>query len=122
VEWNLMFLGGGGNPAAWYEIAGRHLPHDSAGEAAAVDAVASGNTDVGCLLRTAVSPAADAWWFPIDTISNSEAGFERVYQGSCLTFSWRVDLAPGAHFTTTVRHDLTATRDRAAEEADGPPG
>ena len=25
---------------------------------------------------------ADAWWAPIETVSNSEDGFERVYQGS----------------------------------------
>ncbi len=38
---------------------------------------------------------ADAWWAPIETISNSENGFERVYQGSGLLLSWPVALAAG---------------------------
>jgi alpha-amylase len=113
-----MFLGGGGNPAAFYEIAGERLAHDSEGTAPAVGRVASGNVDVGCLLATEVTPAADAWWFPIDTISNSEHGFERIYQGSCLTFSWLIDLAPCQRFATTIRHALEATRDRARDEAE----
>jgi hypothetical protein len=117
IEWNLMFLGGGGNPAAFTEVAGERLAHDSTGAASGVEEVAAGNTDVGCLLTTTVAPAADAWWFPIDTISNSEGGFERVYQGSCLTFSWPVTLAPGERFEATIRHRIEATRDHAAEEA-----
>jgi alpha-amylase len=112
-----MFLGGGGNPAAFIEVAGARGPHDGTGAAADVEEVGSGNTDVGCLLTTDVVPVADAWWFPIDTISNSEGGFERVYQGSCLTFSWLVTLAPGERFEAAIRHRIQATRDHAAEEA-----
>ncbi len=41
------------------------------------------------------SQAKAAWWqFPIETISNSEAGFERVYQGTCLLTHWLLELAP----------------------------
>ena len=42
-----------------------------------------------------MSEPADAWWAPVETISNSEAGFERVYQGSGLLLSWPLALAPG---------------------------
>ena len=96
VEWNLILLGGGGNPAAWYEIAGVRQPHDSSGDVAGATSVASGNTDIGLTLTTEVAPAADTWWYPIETISNSENGFERVYQGSSLVLSWPLHLAPGA--------------------------
>jgi hypothetical protein len=117
LEWNLTFLGGGGNPAAFYEVGGRRGPHDSQGEQAATGQVLSGNTDVGLLLTTDIDPPGDVWWYPIDTISNSETGFERVYQGSSLVLSWPIDLAPGAACEVEVRHQLEATRDRAAEEA-----
>ncbi len=52
----------------------------------------------------------------IDTISNSEAGFERVYQGSALVFSWPLVLAAGGATTVRVEHAVTTTRDRAVEE------
>ena len=116
LEWNLTFLGGGGNPAAWYEIGGSHLPHDSSGTQPDTDRVVSGNTYIGIRLVTDVAPAADAWWYPIDTISNSESGFERVYQGSSLVFSWPVQLAAGEHLEVAVAHEIEATRDHAAEE------
>ena len=92
LEWNLMFLGGGGNPAAFYELGGERTAHDTGGVAAGVASIRSGNSYVGIELETLASPDADAWWYPIETISNSEAGFERVYQGSAASCSrgpWR---------------------------------
>ncbi len=39
------------------------------------------------------APAAKAWWvLPIETVSQSESGFERVYQGSSMMPVWEVDL------------------------------
>jgi alpha-amylase len=66
---------------------------------------------------TRVTPAAEAWWAPIDTISNSEAGFERVYQGSALLLSWPLSLEPGAARAVRVDHAVATARDRATEEA-----
>lgn len=63
-----------------------------------------------------MSPAADAWHAPIETVSNSEAGFERVYQGSALLLSWPVRLAPGERFAATIRHTAKVAVDRAAAE------
>ena len=37
-----------------------------------------------------VRPAATWWILPIFTVSQSEEGFERVYQGSCLLPHWPV--------------------------------
>jgi alpha-amylase len=45
------------------------------------------------LLR--LSDAADWWQFPLETISLSEAGFERGYQGTTLLAHWPLGLAPG---------------------------
>jgi hypothetical protein len=69
--------------------------HDGRGTAEAVTELAQGNDYIGIEIATAVSPAATAWWSPIETVSNSEAGFERVYQGSALLLSWRINVAPG---------------------------
>ena len=63
------------------------------------------------------TPPADAWWAPIETVSNSESGFERVYQGSGLLLSWPVRLAEGERWARSIRHEVSTTRDRTAEVA-----
>ena len=71
-------------------------------------------------MRATAEPAADAWWSPIETVSNSESGFERVYQGSSLLLSWPLRLAPGEARRFSVRQAVSVARDRAAEEAQAP--
>jgi hypothetical protein len=36
---------------------------------------------------------ANVWRFPIETVSLSEAGFERVYQGSVILLHWNIKLS-----------------------------
>jgi alpha-amylase len=117
IEWNLTMLGGGGNPAAWYEVAGERTRHDQPGAVAGLTSIGQGNDYIGIALETAVEPAADAWWAPIDTISNSENGFERVYQGSALLLSWPLELGPGERRTFRVGQVVRTSRDHALEEA-----
>jgi alpha-amylase len=115
-EWAITMLGGGGNPDAWWEIAGERARHDGSGAAANVERLAQGNSWLGVEVETSVTPAADAWHAPIETVSNSEAGFERVYQGSALLISWPVTLSPGKSFTATVRHQAKVAVDRSLLE------
>ena len=116
-EWAMTMLGGGGNPDAWWEVGGTRTRHDATGAAAAVDRLGQGNGWLGLELETLVAPAADAWYAPIETVSNSEAGFERVYQGSALLLSWAIRLEPEALFTATIQHRAKVAVDRLAEEA-----
>ncbi len=116
VEWATTMLGGGGNPAAWYAAGDVRTTHDATGSVEEMDVVRSGNTYIGVEVATRAEPPASAFWGPIETVSNSEAGFERVYQGSALVITWPLHLAPGASLTVTVRHAVATTRDRAAEE------
>lgn len=46
-------------------------------------------------LRLEVSKSATLWRFSLDTITGSEAGFERTHQGSCMLLTWPLELAPG---------------------------
>ncbi len=112
-EWAVMLLGGGGNPSAWYEVGEPRRAHDGSGSAVGVTRVGQGNDWVGVAIESLPSPAADAWWAPIETVSNSEDGFERVYQGSALLFSWPLDLAPGAATTVAIEHRVKVARDLA---------
>ncbi|HEX7949873.1 MAG TPA: alpha-amylase/4-alpha-glucanotransferase domain-containing protein [Candidatus Limnocylindrales bacterium] len=117
LEWTLTMLGGGGNPSAWWEIGDSRTGHDTSGSASAVSALAQGNDYVGVTVATSISTPATAWWAPVETISNSESGFERVYQGSGLLLSWPLALPAGETFTVHVRHAVTTTVDRAEAEA-----
>ena len=117
VEWNLNLLGGGHNPAAYYETeAGDRSPHDVAGDVALARGIAFGNDFEGVRIEAQVDPAARLTWYPVETVSNSEGGFERVYQGSSILFRWPVELAPGARVTRTVRFDVTQSIDHAPAE------
>jgi alpha-amylase len=120
IEWAITMLGGGGNPAAYYLLDGARLPFDAAYTSAGVTGLRFGNDWIGIDVGTRVEPPAEAWISPIDTVSNSEAGFERVHQGSALVFAWPISLPPGGSLTVRVEHMAYASRDRAEEEAGAP--
>ncbi len=48
----------------------------------------------------------DIWYMPIDTVSQSEDGFERTYQGSALLASWPLTLQPGREERLEVRIEI----------------
>jgi alpha-amylase len=45
--------------------------------------------DLGVHVVIRAEPAAELWRLPIETVSQSERGFERSYQGTALVFVWR---------------------------------
>jgi hypothetical protein len=54
--------------------------------------------------------AIHLWVAPIETVSESEEGFERVYQGSQILAVWPVEMVPlGKWSAKTVLH-VTAAR------------
>ncbi|MGH2408245.1 MAG: alpha-amylase/4-alpha-glucanotransferase domain-containing protein [Candidatus Limnocylindrales bacterium] len=120
LEWGICLSGGGGNPAAWYETpageGAERSPHDGAGDHQSLAWLDCGNDHEGVRVHIAPTPAARTTWFAIETVSNSEAGFERVYQGSALLFRWPIALAPGASAHVALRLEVSQTRDRAVEE------
>ena len=115
IEWPVMLLGGGSNPAAWYELDGQRTPHDGRAEHPAVRHLASGNDYIGIALDTSFEPAAAVWWAPIETVSNSEFGFERTYQGSALVAVWPIRLEPGERISVSVGQSVRTDRDRSVE-------
>jgi alpha-amylase len=90
-EWNVNLLGGGGNPQAYYRVAGQQLENshfDSVGEVANVYELSIGNTWLGQEINFTLSEPARLWRFSIDAVTGSEAGFERTHQGSCFVLQW----------------------------------
>ncbi|CAN5534281.1 hypothetical protein BH20CHL7_BH20CHL7_04420 [soil metagenome] len=116
LEWSTTMLGGGGNPSAWWDVDGTRTAHDGSGTATGILAIGQGNDHVGVAVTATFDEPTDAWWAPIETISNSESGFERVYQGSGLLLSWPLRLVPGERWERTIRHTVTTSRDRAVED------
>ena len=46
---------------------------------------------------------ATLWRAPVETVSQSEAGFERVYQSSMVMPLWRISLGPGKTWETEIK-------------------
>ena len=46
------------------------------------------------------------WRFPVETVSQSEAGFERIYQGSAIMPHWHVSVEPGGTWNVGVRLEI----------------
>jgi alpha-amylase len=60
---------------------------------------------------TLEAPGAEQFWVaPVETVSESEEGFERVYQGSQILAVWPLELAPGATWTAQCFLRLSLAR------------
>jgi hypothetical protein len=127
-EWNLHLLGGGKNDQAYYRVAvvapdtatndalasiaarsdrvkevtldDSHF--DSTGEVNDVRSFHIGNTWLHQDVGFSLSEEATLWRFSIETITGSEAGFERNHQGSCLTMLWPLLLEAGDTWSVSI--------------------
>jgi alpha-amylase len=89
VQWNLALSAG--------EAPGRYLTLDgrpslgSAGRVRGVTEVALVDEWLALEARLTWSPGAELAWGPVETVSVSEGGFERIYQGLALLLAWPLD-------------------------------
>lgn len=110
VEFNFALLSGHAKNA-FYRIPGRRLEDahlDSREESEEVKELALLHRGLGLEIRLSLSRAATLWRFPIETISSSEGGFERVYQCSCIVPLWAISLGPGESWQVRLHFTLTA--------------
>ncbi|HEX5824255.1 MAG TPA: alpha-amylase/4-alpha-glucanotransferase domain-containing protein [Candidatus Limnocylindrales bacterium] len=112
IEWSTMLLGGGHNPAAWHEVDGRRIAHDEAAEVAGVSRLVAANEQLGVTVETTIDRPVEAWIAPIQTVSNSEAGFELVYQGSATLLIEPLRLGPGERLTIRIGQQLAIGGER----------
>jgi len=84
-------------PDRYFEMAGTRYPlrwgaHIAAADLRVVD-------EWQGISVTLAAPAAQEFWItPIETVSESEDGFERIYQGSQIIAVWPVELSQGAEW------------------------
>jgi 4-alpha-glucanotransferase len=56
---------------------------------------------------TLTAPDAQEFWItPIETVSESEEGFERIYQGSQIVAVWPAEIASGAEWRGRLNFDV----------------
>jgi alpha-amylase len=97
VEWNFCLLAGHA-PDRYYLADGvkpaeSHLA--SVGEIAEVGRMDLVDDFQGLTISIMIDPPTLWWRFPVETVSQSEYGVERVYQTSALVALWPISLEPG---------------------------
>ena len=86
VQWNLA-LSAGDAPGRYLTVPG-HPSLGSAGRLAGSREVALVDEWLGLTARLTWAPPAELAWGPVETVSVSEGGFERIYQGLALLLVW----------------------------------
>jgi hypothetical protein len=89
VQWNLA-LSGGDAPGRYLALPDRPSL-GSRGRRSGVNEVALVDEWLALEARLRWSPAAELAWGPVETVSVSEGGFERIYQGLALLLLWPLE-------------------------------
>jgi alpha-amylase len=76
-----------------YSLKDPHL--NRVGEASGIRNICVNDQWYGVKAGFEFSKEASFWYFPIETVSDSEQGLERTYQEIALLFHWDLKLAPG---------------------------
>jgi alpha-amylase len=116
LEWNINLMGGGGNEHAYYQAGKVEHRHDGSGSVGPGEPLSFGNEHEGVDIVTQLEPAGAQEWSSVDTVSNSEAGFELIHQGSCLIQRWPLEIGPAETRSFSTTFSVTQSRDRAAED------
>ena len=104
-------------PDRYFEFAGKHEPLEWSGvvEGSHLRMVDEWQN----VAVTIEAPGANQLWVaPIETVSESEEGFERVYQGSQILAVWPVQLAHGGQWSAETTLHITTARKTPGKSAD----
>ena len=99
VQWNLA-LTAGEAPGRYYAVEG-HPSLGSRGQAAAPRLVLVDEW-LDAAISLEASRPAEVSWAPVETVSLSESGYEKIYQGSAILFCWPLALRPGDRWEVSV--------------------
>ncbi len=103
-EFNFSFLAGNA-PDRYYDMPGHTLDKRnlaSIGEINNVSKVSLVDEWLKLRLSLAFTQPAILWRAPVETVSQSEGGFERVYQSSLVMPIWRISLQPRSLWETEI--------------------
>ena len=88
-----------------YSLKDPHL--NKVGEAHGLTNINVNDQWYGVKIDFEFSKAADFWYVPIETVSDSEQGLERTYQELSLLFHWKFKLAPRAVWGVKIKKNIT---------------
>ena len=101
VQCNLT-LSAGDAPGRYFRVAGRPSL-GSRGRLEGAHGLAMVDEWLGGEVALSFTAPAEVSWAPVETVSLSESGFERIYQGSALLVAWPVRLGPGETWEVSLR-------------------
>jgi hypothetical protein len=104
AEFNFSLLAGNAHDR-YYDIPGHSLDKRnlaSSGETNNVNQVSLVDEWLKLKLMLIFSQPAVLWRAPVETVSQSESGFERVYQSSLVMPIWRISLGLGSSWETEI--------------------
>jgi 4-alpha-glucanotransferase len=101
VQCNLT-LSAGDAPGRYFRVAGRPSL-GSRGRLEGAHGLAMVDEWLGGEVALSFSAPAEVSWAPVETVSLSESGFERIYQGSALLVAWPLRLGPGETWEVSLR-------------------
>jgi alpha-amylase len=119
VQLNLT-LTAGDAPGRYYRLPGSPSL-GSRGSHASAASLTMVDEWIGCEVEIGWSGGGTVGWAPIETVSLSEAGFERIYQGSSILVSWPVALPPGGSWDGELHIVPRVGRAAISLEAPGRP-
>ena len=107
IELNLTLLSGD-DPLRYYRIDGEKVEPpemNSRGTSKEAFNVELVNEHDGFAAAIRSSRPATMFRYPIEAVSQSESGFERTYQGSCIWFTFEVELEPRTSWDVVIEFD-----------------
>ncbi len=105
VELNLTLLAGDADDR-FYEIPGKTLESkklSSIGAVPGADGIDLVDRWSQFRIMLRFPETTELWRYPIETVSQSEGGFEANYQGSCVAPTWKFALSPGESAERTMK-------------------
>lgn len=107
VELNLTLLAGE-DPKRYYEWPGSsHRRLRERGQCQAIETFSLVDEWSRFRVTLRLDRRGEIWYMPVETVSQSEDGFERTYQGSALLVSWVLSLHPRAVERLEVRLEIS---------------
>lgn len=85
---------------------GKKLFMNSKGDFLSIPAFEMKDEWDGFGLKFTMSPEAGVWMFPLETVSQSEEGLERTYQGSTLLIHWKAPFGHGDEQKRSIKLTL----------------
>ncbi len=101
VEFNMTLLAGE-DSQRFCLVDGQQFPMNASKDIAGITALALRDTWRGLSVDFTFVPEAALWFFPIETVSQSENGLEKTYQGSAILVHWKGVIEKGAKMHKTL--------------------